>query len=96
MACSPRHSRSSERESRSRWPDLGSVCTIGYVSGQNSQGVRMFDVFLLGPAMIIAGSQARNPAVRSVVMAAGAGTILYNGANYLAVQRRRRRERQRT
>jgi len=59
------------------------------MSSDKAQSVRLADVFVLGPFMIWFGTRARDvpdPA-RAVMVAAGLGTILYNGSNYLKVQK---------
>lgn len=53
-----------------------------------AQGVRLMDVFLLGPFMMWAASRRElGPNARGFLGAAGALTILYNAANYLTVRR---------
>jgi len=48
------------------------------------QYVRLVDVFLLGPFMIWFGYRSTLPAwPKLLMMAAGVGTIAYNGRNYL-------------
>jgi hypothetical protein len=47
-----------------------------------TQTVRLFDVFILGPFMIWAGTQLKNDIARTAMIAAGAGTIVYNWQNY--------------
>ncbi len=47
-----------------------------------TQNVRLFDVFILGPFMIWAGIQLQNEIAKSAMVAAGAGTIIYNWNNY--------------
>ena len=48
-----------------------------------SQRVRLFDVFLLGPALMwIASARRLSDIQRAMLFAAGAGTILYNWRNY--------------
>ena len=60
-----------------------------------AQGVRLFDVFILGPAMIWAGVelQKRRAGLGTFIAVAGAGTILYNARNY---ERRQRMLKRRT
>lgn len=48
-----------------------------------SQGVRLLDVFVLGPYMMWKASQLPEPPARLVLALVGIGTILYNGRNYL-------------
>lgn len=49
---------------------------------------RLWDVFVLGPAMIWAASQRKPlpPAVRVLLFTAGVATIVYNGRNYYRVK----------
>jgi hypothetical protein len=48
-----------------------------------SQQVRLFDVFILGPAMMWIASRPRLTNVQRIALfAAGAGTVLYNWRNY--------------
>ncbi len=51
---------------------------------KKSQAVRLFDVFILGPAMTYIGSTAKlKKWQRALLIGAGVGTVLYNGKNYL-------------
>lgn len=51
---------------------------------KKSQGVRLWDVFFLGPAMTYIGFTGKLPAWQKVLLVGGGiGTILYNGRNYL-------------
>jgi len=56
-----------------------------------TQDVRLVDVWVLGPAMILGARQIENPTLRVIVGGGGVATILYNLANYQAQQRRRKR-----
>lgn len=49
-----------------------------------SQAVRLLDVFVLGPVMILAGTRLRGPdkALGAVMVAVGVGTVLYNARNW--------------
>ncbi len=62
------------------------------------QLVRLFDVFALGPVMILAGSRlpADQPVLKAVLVASGIGTIAYNGANYLRERDRAREAEKKT
>jgi hypothetical protein len=53
-----------------------------------SQNIRLVDVLLLGPFMVWFGLAAKDVhgVARGVMIASGAGTILYNGANYLRLR----------
>jgi hypothetical protein len=56
---------------------------------RKAQGVRLFDVFLLGPALLWLGVCADRQLrtwERVGLAAVGAGTILYNGRNYLQIE----------
>ena len=57
-----------------------------------TQDVRLLDVWVLGPAMILGARQIESPTLRVIVGAGGAATILYNLANYQAQRRRKRRQ----
>jgi hypothetical protein len=49
-----------------------------------TQVIRLIDVFLLAPVMIkAAGSKGLKPLERNFLYAAGIGTALFNGINYL-------------
>jgi len=63
-----------------------------------AQGVRLFDVFILGPAMIWAGVelQRRRPGLGGFIAIAGAGTIVYNARNYERRQRMLKRRKQKS
>ena len=53
-----------------------------------AQDVRLMDVFLLGPFMVLAGTAKRLPPwARLLMVAAGMGTILYNARNYARIRR---------
>lgn len=53
-----------------------------------TQGIRLMDVFLLGPFMVWFGASAKSMPVwaRTTMVLAGIGTSVYNGVNYLRVQ----------
>lgn len=52
------------------------------------QSVRLLDIFLIGPLMIAGAMRSRMPEPwRTMLLVSGALTILYNGANYLDVQK---------
>ena len=55
---------------------------------EKTQAIRLADVFLIGPVMMYAGLGKRMPEMlRLALFAFGALTIIYNGANYLALKR---------
>lgn len=47
------------------------------------QAIRLFDVFALGPFMVWAGTRLKPREAGVLMVAAGVGTILLNGVNYL-------------
>lgn len=53
---------------------------------EKAQGIRLLDVFAIGPAMVVAGKCVRNPNLAALLTLAGYGTILYNGANYARIE----------
>lgn len=57
-----------------------------------AQSVRLLDVFVFGPVMLWAGLQrgALPPWARHALIALGIGTVVYNGRNYLAIERGQR------
>lgn len=61
--------------------------TVGDVK---AQPVRMADVFIFGPLMIYAGLGKATPQwLKTGMVIIGAGTIVYNLANYFAVEQRK-------
>ena len=52
-----------------------------------TQAVRLIDVFALGPFMIWTAPQLRSQWARDLMAVAGVLTMLYNGANYIRVER---------
>lgn len=60
---------------------------------RTTQEVRILDVVVLGPAMILGATQIENPTLRAIVGVGGITTLFYNLGNYQAVQRRRKRQR---
>lgn len=53
-----------------------------------AQGVRLLDVFVIGPFLVWAGYRARTKAERYALYGLGYATILYNGRNYLIERKR--------
>jgi len=55
-----------------------------------AQGVRLADVYLIGPLMIWGGARAipTNPLPGLLLTLFGMGTIVYNGVNYRRVKQR--------
>ena len=53
---------------------------------EKAQGIRLLDVFAIGPAMIKAGACVSNRNLKTLLLLAGLGTILYNGANYIRIE----------
>lgn len=59
------------------------------MKGDKSQYVRVLDVVAIGPLMIAAGRKNGLPAnMRALLVMTGVATILYNGANFIANERR--------
>jgi len=57
------------------------------------QGVRLIDVFVLGPFMVWSAVELRRnskPVSGYAMLLAGVATVLYNGHNYLEVEAGRR------
>lgn len=56
--------------------------------GVKGQNMRLFDVFFLGPLMVLGGLKARKeaPVVGTLLSFFGLTTIYYNGRNYLKVK----------
>ncbi len=51
---------------------------------KKSQNVRLWDVFVLGPAMVYIGSTENIKDWQKILLiGAGLGTVWYNGRNYL-------------
>ena len=51
---------------------------------QKGQVVRLFDIFVIGPITIYAGTKgAFHPWIKILLILIGLGTIWYNGKNYL-------------
>lgn len=58
---------------------------------EKAQGIRLLDVFAIGPAMIYAGARLKSsPNMANLLVLAGIGTILYNGANYVRIEQLKR------
>ena len=56
-----------------------------------SQGVRLIDVFLLGPAIAFGGAklrEAHHPVLGTALILGGIATVVYNWANYSEMQKR--------
>lgn len=53
---------------------------------EKAQGVRLFDVFALGPLMIYAASRLNSPNMAAILALSGVGTIIFNGVNYLRIE----------
>lgn len=58
---------------------------------RKAQSVRLFDVFILGPAMVLASQQAKGDILPLLMLAGGVGTIFYNGSNYIKIERAKER-----
>ncbi len=49
-----------------------------------TQTIRILDVFVFGPVIVYAGTRRKLPAwLRASLIVIGAGTVVYNGYNYL-------------
>lgn len=56
-----------------------------------SQILRLWDVFFLGPFLILAGSVGKNHImIKTGLIISGALTIIYNGRNFLLNQKQKR------
>jgi len=56
---------------------------------RKGQNVRLFDVFLLGPWLIYLGARpgrGLSGIERAALVAVGAGTVIFNGQNYLRIE----------
>ena len=55
-----------------------------------AQGVRLADVFFVGPVMALAGLelQDRRPFLAVVLFGLAVSTVVYNARNYLEIQKR--------
>lgn len=53
------------------------------------QAVRVADVLLIGPAMIVGGYQLqrRGSTLGTFLLLTGVATVVYNGSNYIRAQR---------
>jgi hypothetical protein len=59
-----------------------------YPEHSKSQWIRLADIAVIGPGMIFAALQMKPPAwVRTGLLVAGLGTVLYNLNNFLRIQR---------
>lgn len=57
-----------------------------------AQGIRLLDVFVVGPVMMYAGLQNKklDPWMRYSLIAIGVSTVFYNGRNYLILEKQKR------
>lgn len=57
-----------------------------------AQSIRLMDVFLLGPFMIWFGfvAQSISTIPKIIMIISGAGTIIYNGRNYLLKRKKKK------
>ena len=52
-----------------------------------TQTIRLLDVFLVGPLMVVGGSRSSlTEPWRTLLVLSGVLTVLYNGVNYLKVR----------
>lgn len=59
-----------------------------------SQQVRLIDIFILGPAMVYVAVNSKQKVpdlIRAFVCVSGVATTLYNGVNYIQLERLKRR-----
>ncbi len=63
------------------------------MNGDKGQGVRLLDIFVLGPFMIWFGVEAKglNQMSKNTMIAAGISTIVYNARNFLIKQQSERK-----
>ena len=54
-------------------------------SGEKTQSVRLFDVFIIGPSLIYIGMDTNNKLFKYMLYLFGATTITYNLKNYLII-----------
>lgn len=80
-------------------PELAALATgalAGWASAglPKAQGVRLLDVWALGPLMVYVALQAADAGElpRLALLAAGAATVTYNGRNYLRARASQRWE----
>lgn len=61
-------------------------------SDVKAQGIRLGDVFLIGPLMMWGGARAipQQPLAGLALLLAGMGTIALNGVNYRKIERRKK------
>ncbi len=71
---------------------------VPVVEVRKSQSVRVFDVLVLGPAMIYLGTRNRPLTVqeRTILLLAGFGTVLYNANNWNETRKANRPEEDRS
>jgi len=60
-----------------------------------AQKIRLFDMLLLGPAMVLAGTRlgqqgGNNSLLGAFIAAAGVGTFLYNSRNFAIIEQGKR------
>jgi len=60
--------------------------------GEKTQLIRLLDVFGLGPFMIYSAMREKNKYFKTVMLVSGALTIIYNGKNYLEIERQKKIE----
>lgn len=67
---------------------VGALVGWQAASTPKAQGVRLLDVWVLGPVMVLAAAGCASAGLRTALTAAGAATIAYNGRNYLRIEGR--------
>ena len=53
---------------------------------RKAQAVRLFDVFVLGPSMVLSAKQSKGEYLPLLMLMGGLGTIFYNGFNYVRIE----------
>ena len=63
----------------------GGFTCVDNQSEKEAQLIRILDVLVIGPAMLYAASEVKNPILGAVLAISGAATAYYNGRNWLLV-----------
>ena len=62
---------------------VGALVGWQAASTPKAQGIRLLDVWFVGPLLVYAAAQGADTGLRTALAAVGAATITYNGRNYL-------------
>lgn len=65
----------------------GGFTCVDNESEKAAQLIRILDVLVIGPAMLYAASEVKNPLLGAVLAISGAATTYYNGRNWLLVKK---------